>query len=114
MQKLVGGHIQAIYPFEDNVALLCNEDAHLLSLPFNRGVGRGYGAVFGTFLICGLGEEAFCSLTPAQIENYKKVFYQAEILVGVKGNSAIVKFAKPKAKKTPARNKGRSAPGHDR
>ena len=26
LQAIVGGHIQAIYPFQDYVALVCNED----------------------------------------------------------------------------------------
>ena len=36
MQQVVGGYIQAIYPFEDPVALICNEEGKLLELPFNR------------------------------------------------------------------------------
>ena len=36
MQEVVGGYIQAIYPFEDSVALICNEKGKLLGLPFNR------------------------------------------------------------------------------
>ena len=49
----------------------------------------GYGAVFGTFFVCGLGEEDFCSLTPEQVETYRKKFHKAEILLGVRGNEAI-------------------------
>lgn len=114
MQEIVGGYIQAIYPFEEQVGLICNEEAHLLSLPFNRSVGGGYGGVFGTFFICGLGEESFCSLTPEQITRYKKRFHQAEILVGVKGNSLAVMLTKPKKKNAPPKDKGRGAPGRDR
>ena len=36
MQKAVGGLIQAVYPFEEPVALICNEDGKLLGLPLNR------------------------------------------------------------------------------
>ncbi len=114
MQKIVEGPIQAIYPFEERVGLICNEEAHLLSLPFNRAVGGGYGAVFGTFLICGLGEENFCSLTPEQISRYKKAFYHAERLIGIAGNSPMVMLTKPKPRNPRPKNKGRSAPGHDR
>ena len=32
MQSIVGGIIQAIYPFEDTVALICNEEGKLLGL----------------------------------------------------------------------------------
>ena len=36
MQKVVGGIIQAIYPFEDNAAVVCNDEGLFLDLPFNR------------------------------------------------------------------------------
>lgn len=34
MQKVVGGMIQAIYPFEDNAAVVCNDEGLFLDLPF--------------------------------------------------------------------------------
>ena len=114
MQELVGGHIQAIYPFEERVGLIRNREAHLHSLPFNRAVGSKYGAVFGTFLICGLGEDKYCSLTPEQISHYKKVFRHAERLIGIAGNSPLIMLTKPKPRNPRPKNKGRSAPGHDR
>ena len=33
MQELVGGTIQALYPFEEPVALICNDEGKLLGLP---------------------------------------------------------------------------------
>lgn len=36
MQALVGGYIQAVYPFEDPVAVVCNEEGKNLGLSFNR------------------------------------------------------------------------------
>ena len=39
MQKAVGGSIQILYPFEDPVALVCNEEGKLLRLPANRPCG---------------------------------------------------------------------------
>ena len=32
----VGGDIQAVYPYEDPVALICNEEGKLMGLPLNR------------------------------------------------------------------------------
>ena len=32
LQSIVGGHIEAVYPFEDKVALVCNEEALFLPL----------------------------------------------------------------------------------
>ena len=36
MQSLVGGLIEAFYPFEDSVALICNDEGKLAGLPQNR------------------------------------------------------------------------------
>jgi hypothetical protein len=36
LQKVVGGHIEAIYPYEDPVAIVCNEEGKLNGLPLNR------------------------------------------------------------------------------
>lgn len=110
MQKVVGGIIQAIYPFEDNAAVVCNDEGLFLDLPFNRSVPGGYGGVFGNFFVCGLGEEDFCSLTPEQVKAYKKEFHSAEILIGAKGNTPITLKVQPKAAGGSDREKGRDTP----
>lgn len=89
MQATVGGLIDAIYPWEDRAAIVCNDEALLLDMPFTRSVEGGYGGVFGTFFVCGLGEEDFCSLTPEQMKVYKEKFRRAEILLGAKGNELV-------------------------
>ena len=38
MQEIVGGYIQAVYPFEEPVALICNEEGKLLGLEPNRAI----------------------------------------------------------------------------
>lgn len=100
MQALVGGLIDAIYPYDDPVALVCNDEGLLLGLPFNRSVEGGYGGICGTFFVCGLGEDNFASLSPELIEKYREKFRRAEILLGVKGNTPITfkTEAKPKAR----------------
>ena len=94
MQKLVGGYIQAIYPFQENVALVCNEDG-IGHLEFNRMIPeREYGAIFGTFFMCGLGEEDFTSLTPEQVKTYTDRFKKAEMILAVnRGKPVIAKVA---------------------
>ena len=101
MQATVGGLIQAIYPYEEQVAIVCNEEGLLHGLEFNRSVPGGYGGVVGTFFICGLGEEDFCSLTPEQMEKYRKEYHKAEILIGAQGNEPITIKVEPKQKKSP-------------
>ena len=63
MQKLVGGTIQAVYPFEDAVALICNDEGKLLNLPYNRFLydeqKQPYDVICGTFLVVGVGAEDF-------------------------------------------------------
>lgn len=100
MQALVGGLIDAIYPYDDPVALVCNDEGLLLGLPFNRSVEGGYGGICGTFFVCGLGEDTFVSLSPELMEKYREKFRRAEILLGVKGNTPITfkTEAKPKAR----------------
>ena len=44
MQAAVGGRITASYPFEEQVALVSNEESIWLQMPFNRSVEGGYGA----------------------------------------------------------------------
>ena len=89
MQTVVGGWIEAIYPYEEEVAIVCNEEGLINGLPFNRSVPGGYGGVFGTFFICGLGEEDFCSLPAELVERFKSEYQNSELLIGAKGNEPI-------------------------
>lgn len=101
MQAAVGGLIQAIYPYKEQVAVVCNEEGILMGLPFNRSMEGGYGGVFGPFFVCGLGGDSFCSLTPEQVERYKQKFHKAEILLAVKGNDCITMKVPPKQRGGP-------------
>lgn len=101
MQATVGGLIQAIYPFKDLVGVVCNEEGLLLGLDFNRSMPGGYGGVVGTFFVCGLGDEDFCSLTPEQMDQFKKYFHNAEILLGIQGNEPVTLKVPPKPHKSP-------------
>lgn len=81
MQKLVGGMIQAIYPFEEPVALVCNEEGKLLGLPPNRflchpDTGLPYDYICGTFFLCSAppDSEEFCSLSEEQMNEYKRMY----------------------------------------
>ena len=74
MQAVTGGPIQALYPFEAPVALVCHEEGKLLGLPLNRALydeetGAVYDVIAGTFFLCGAPPEAedFTSLTEEQL-----------------------------------------------
>lgn len=80
LQKEVGGYIQALYPYEEEVAVVCNEDGLFLNLAWNRVVEK-YGPIKGTFFVCGLGYEDFIGLTDDQIEKYTKIFWNPELFI---------------------------------
>lgn len=84
MQELVGGTIQAVYPFDDPVALIANDEGKLLGLPWNRALtddhGVPYDIVCGTFFVAGLKEDDFASLTEQQIEKYQDKYSHEMIL----------------------------------
>lgn len=86
MQRLVGGYIQAVYPFDDPVALICNEEGKLLGLPMNRTLrderGVPYDIVCGTFFLAGIAKDDFASLTDRQIEKYTD-YYRGEVVLSV-------------------------------
>ena len=85
LQKAVGGDIQAVYPYEDPVALVMDEEAKLTGKDLNRALrdedGNMYDIVAGDFLVVGLGEEDFCSLSPEQMKKYEEHFHQPEMFV---------------------------------
>jgi hypothetical protein len=77
LQQAVGGDIEMTYPFEDEVGVLLNGNGKFEGLPLNRALyddrGQVYDAIAGTFLVVGLTEDDFTSLTPEQIEKAKEV-----------------------------------------
>lgn len=86
MQEKVGGYIQAIYPYEDPVAIVCNEEGKLMGMEPNRAIrdpatNEITDIICGTFFVCGLGEEDFCSLTEEQIAKYTKLFHNPEVFL---------------------------------
>ena len=84
MQALVGGYIQAVYPFQEEVAVICNEEGRNLDLPYNRPLmdesGLPYDIVCGTFFMAGVSGERFVSLTDEQIQHYKNLYDNAAVL----------------------------------
>ena len=91
MQSVVGGMIQAVYPFSDTVALICNEEGKLLELPFNRALrdedGDIYDIVSGTFFLCSAppDSESFENLSDELIEKYSQLFCYPEMFLKVNG-----------------------------
>ena len=97
MQDIVGGTIQALYPFEDSTVLVCNDEGKLLGLPKNRAVYTDDGEIKeiinGTFFLCNssFDSECFQSLTDYQLQRYKRYFSVAERFYQFGGHLVIVR-----------------------
>ena len=94
LQMAVGGYIEAVYPYEEPVALVCNEEGKLLGLDLNRALrdedGHIYDVLAGTFLVVGLGDEDFTSLPDDLMEKFEQKFHTPEEFFQV-GNRLIVR-----------------------
>ena len=83
MQSIVSGMIQAIYPFEDEVALVCNDDGKCFGLPANRALymdGEMVDIICGSAFICAApsDSDSFQSLSDEQIKTYADKFKKPE------------------------------------
>ena len=91
MQKMVGGYIQVLYPFDDPIALVCNEEGKLLGLPLNRGLRDGCGQIYdviaGTFFLCGAPPDTdhLDSLPEELVEKYRELFTAPEVFIQLNG-----------------------------
>lgn len=95
MQKYVGGLIQAIYPFDDPVALVCNDEAKLLGMEYNRvlrdmNTGIPYDIIAGPFFICGIGSENFTSISKELIEKYAAMYEVPEQFIQIGGQIIVL------------------------
>ena len=80
MQEIVGGYIQAYYPWMDEVAIICNDEGKIMGLPFNRPIFGEHGElvdiIAGTFFVCGapMDSGTFTDLPEELIEHYTRMF----------------------------------------
>ncbi|MBR5948582.1 MAG: DUF3846 domain-containing protein [Clostridia bacterium] len=99
LQEAVGGNIEAIYPFDEPVAVICNDEGKLLGLPLNRAIRDESGAVrdiiAGTFIVTGLGEEDFCELSPELTELFKERYATPEQFITLGGSIIVQPYEVP-------------------
>lgn len=99
LQKQVGGDIEAIYPFEDSVGIICNDEGKINGSKLNRALRDDedniYDILTGTFLVVGLGDKDFCSLTPEQIEKFSKLYKDPEIFFMLDGEIQAIPYNNP-------------------
>ena len=114
LQKAVGGDIEAIYPYDDPIAIVCAEEGKINGEPLNRAIRDEdndiVDIIAGTFFVCGLGEEDFASLPKELQEKYEDKFHQPESFL--KLGSRIMAIPMEPAKQSPAKHK--SALGEER
>lgn len=92
LQHEVDGDIEAIYPFEEEVGVIVNEDGLFRDdLVWNRTVEK-YGPIKGTFFVCGLGYDDFIELTDEQIEKYTKLFWEPEVFIPTPNGMVVLRM----------------------
>ena len=98
MQKIVGGSIEAVYPFDEPVALICNEEGKLLNLPLNRVLrdeaGEIYDIISGAFFLCAAPPDSdrFAGLTDQQVKTYLEWFAVPEMFLNVGGALFVLPY----------------------
>ena len=94
LQAEVGGYIQAVYPYEEPVALVMDEEAKLTGKPLNRALrdedGDIYDIVAGKFFVVGLGESDFISLDQKYIEKFSELFKTPEMFMRLNGKLLVL------------------------
>ena len=90
MKEVVGGWIESIYPYEDEVALVCNEEGKIKSLPLNRFLhderGKLLDVICGDFFLCGVGEEDFIDIPEELVDKYKEIMDNEMMFLSVSAN----------------------------
>lgn len=93
-QAFVGGYIQAVYPFDDPVAIVCNEGGKINGMEPCRALfdesGDIYDIIMGPFLICGLNDDGFVSLTKEQQEQYLAMFHHPQMFFLLNGEMVAI------------------------
>ena len=98
MQKIVGGLIEAVYPFDEPVALIANEEGKLLNLPLNRALrddeGTVYDIISGTFFVCAAPPDSdhFAGLNDQQAKTYLERFSMPEMFLNVGGDLFVLPY----------------------
>lgn len=75
LQEIVDGWIEYVYPYEADIAVICNEEGKLRGLEPNIMTER-YGILYGTIIVC---ERTGKDLGKKLAEEYVKILNDAEV-----------------------------------
>lgn len=83
IQKAISAEvIQSVYPYDDPVAIICDDEGKITGKELNRALrdtdGHVYDIVAGTFMIAGLGKENFISLNKELMKKFNDKFKTPE------------------------------------
>lgn len=84
MQCIVGGDIEVYRPFDDDVAIVCNEEGKVKGFPLNRAIysdrGELVDIIAGAFFVCyaPVDSEGFLNLPKELAEKYEEYFKEPE------------------------------------
>jgi hypothetical protein len=99
MQSIVDGMIQAVYPFDDSVALIVNEEGKILGMEPNRALrdpqtGTPYDIVFGTMFLCGApaDSDCFADLTEEQLSYYQEYYREPELFLQTEAGIVVLRL----------------------
>ena len=98
MQDAVGGLIEEYMPFEDEVALICNDEGKMLGMPPSRAIrdedGQVIDIIAGPFFIAyaPVESEKFLSMPKELEEKYTEKFRQPEQFFRTPAGIKAVKY----------------------
>ena len=114
LQAAVGGDIEAVYPFGEEVAIVCNENGKFNGSELNRSLrtedGEMYDILAGDFLITGLTEDDFGSLSPDLMQKFEEMFHQPESFVRMGKSVMAIPIPDEKVKSADAPIKSDAVP----
>ena len=112
MQNEVEGLIQATYPYDDLVGIVCNDEGKINGLPLNRAIydkdGKMIDIIAGTFLVVGLEGEDFASLDADLMKKFSDKFKSPEQFFRL-GNEIVAIPVKPSIKEQLKQDKEKTA-----
>ena len=96
LQRAVGGMIEAYYPFEEQVCIVCNDEGKMNGMSPCRAVygedGKMMDIIFGPCFICDCSGENFGSLSQDQIKRYTEQFKNPERYYRIDGDIKAVPY----------------------
>lgn len=72
-QGLVGGHIETVEPFDDNVVIVCDESGRINGKPVNR-VVNDHMDICGDFFLCGHDGYGLTDFPVRLLDKYRSLF----------------------------------------